>query len=169
MTGFPLVRPRRLRVSEPMRRLVAETRVHPAELVLPVFVKEGAREPQPIASMPGVVQHTRESLRKAASEAAALGVGGIMVFGIPLAKDAVGSGATDPDGVLNVALRDVQAEVGHDLVVMATCASTSSPTTGTAASSRRPARWTTTRRWCATARWPWPWPRPGRTWWARPG
>jgi porphobilinogen synthase len=101
-----------------MRRLVAETRVHPAELVLPVFVKEGAREPQPIASMPGVVQHTRESLRKAASEAAALGVGGIMVFGIPLAKDAVGSGATDPDGVLNVALRDVQAEVGHDLVVM---------------------------------------------------
>jgi porphobilinogen synthase len=118
VTGFPAVRPRRLRASAPLRRLVAETRVHPAELVLPVFVKEGAREPQPIASMPGVVQHTRESLRKAVSEAAALGVGGVMVFGIPLEKDAVGSGATDPDGVLNVALADVAAEVGHDVVVM---------------------------------------------------
>jgi porphobilinogen synthase len=101
-----------------MRRLVAETRLHPAELVLPVFVKEGATEPVPIASMPGVVQHTRETLRKAAAEAAALGVGGIMIFGIPLRKDAVGSGATDPDGVLNVALRDVATEVGQDVVVM---------------------------------------------------
>jgi porphobilinogen synthase len=101
-----------------MRRLVAETRVHPAELVLPVFVKEGASEPAAISSMPGVVQHTRETLRKAAAEAAALGVGGIMIFGIPRRKDAVGSGATDPDGVLNVALRDVTAEVGHDVVVM---------------------------------------------------
>jgi porphobilinogen synthase len=118
VTGFPAVRPRRLRVSAPMRRLVAETRLHPAELVLPVFVKEGATEPVPIASMPGVVQHTRETLRKAATEAAALGVGGIMIFGIPLSKDAVGSGATDPDGILNVALRDVAAEVGRDVVVM---------------------------------------------------
>jgi porphobilinogen synthase len=118
MSGFPAVRPRRLRVSAPMRRLVAETRLHPAELVLPVFVKEGATEPVPIASMPGVVQHTRETLRKAAAEAAALGVGGIMIFGIPLRKDAVGSGATDPDGILNVALRDVAAEVGQDVVVM---------------------------------------------------
>ena len=118
MTGFPDVRPRRLRASAPMRRLVAETRVHPAELVLPVFVKEGATEPVPIASMPGVVQHTRETLRKAAAEAAALGVGGIMIFGIPRRKDAVGSGASDPEGVLNVALRDVSAEVGGDVVVM---------------------------------------------------
>jgi porphobilinogen synthase len=118
VTGFPLERPRRLRASGPMRRLVAETRLHPAELVLPVFVKEATAEPVPVPSMPGVVQHTRDSLRKAAAEAAALGVGGIMIFGIPVTKDAVGSGATDPDGVLNVALRDVAAEVGDDVVVM---------------------------------------------------
>jgi porphobilinogen synthase len=117
-SGFPAVRPRRLRSTAPMRRLVAETRVHPAGLVLPVFVKEAAPEPVPIASMPGVVQHTRDSLRKAAAEAAALGLGGIMIFGVPVRKDAVGSGATDPDGILNVAVRDVVSEVGHDLVVM---------------------------------------------------
>jgi porphobilinogen synthase len=102
-----------------MRRLVAEQRLHPAELVLPMFVKEGAREPTPVASMPGVVQHTRDSLRKAAAEAAGLGLGGVMLFGIPTAKDAIGSGATDADGVLNVAVRDVRAEVGDALVVMA--------------------------------------------------
>jgi porphobilinogen synthase len=117
--GFPAVRPRRLRVNPPMRRLVAEQRLHPAELVLPMFVKEGAREPAPVASMPGVVQHTRDSLRKAAAEAAGLGLGGVMLFGIPTAKDAIGSGATDADGVLNVAVRDVRAEVGDALVVMA--------------------------------------------------
>lgn len=117
--GFPAVRPRRLRTSPGMRRLVAETRLHPAELVLPVFVKEGAGEPAPVASMPGVVQHTRDSLRKAAVDAARLGVGGLMLFGIPQAKDAVGSGATDPDGILNAAVRDVVAEVGGDVVVMA--------------------------------------------------
>jgi porphobilinogen synthase len=92
VTGFPAVRPRRLRVSAPMRRLVAETRLHPAELVLPVFVKEGATEPVPIPSMPGVVQHTRETLRKAAAEAAALGVGGIMIFGIPRRRTPWGRG-----------------------------------------------------------------------------
>ncbi|MBI4941573.1 MAG: porphobilinogen synthase [Actinobacteria bacterium] len=102
-----------------MRRLVAETRLHPAELVLPVFVKEAATEPAPIGSMPGVVQHSRDSLRKAAVDAARLGVGGIMLFGIPTVKDAVGSGATDPDGILNAAVRDVVAEVGGDVVVMA--------------------------------------------------
>jgi porphobilinogen synthase len=102
-----------------MRRLVAETRLHPAELVLPVFIKEGLKEPKPIKSMPGVFQHTRESLRKAASEAAALGLGGIMVFGIPEHKDALGSGATDPNGVLTSAVRDIVSEVGDDLVVMA--------------------------------------------------
>ena len=116
---FPAVRPRRLRTSPALRRLVAETRLHPAELVLPVFVKEGATEPAPIASMPGVVQHSRDSLRKAAVDAARLGVGGVMVFGIPAAKDAVGSGATDPDGILNVAVADLRAEVGGDVVVMA--------------------------------------------------
>jgi porphobilinogen synthase len=99
--------------------MVAETRLHPAELVLPVFVKEGASEPVPITSMPGVVQHTRESLRKTAAEAAGLGLGGIMIFGVPRDKDAIGSGATDPDGILNVAVADVRAEVGDDLVVMA--------------------------------------------------
>jgi porphobilinogen synthase len=84
-----------------------------------MFVKEGGREPSPVTSMPGVVQHTRDSLRKAAADAARLGLGGIMLFGIPTAKDAVGSGATDPEGVLNVAVRDVRAEVGDELVVMA--------------------------------------------------
>jgi porphobilinogen synthase len=102
-----------------MRRLVAEHRVHPADLVLPMFLKEGAREATPIASMPGVVQHSRDTLRKAAAEAAAAGIGGVMLFGIPTHKDAVGSGATDPDGVLNVAVADVRAEVGDELVVMA--------------------------------------------------
>jgi porphobilinogen synthase len=119
VTGFPGVRPRRLRTSASLRRLVAETRLHPAELVLPVFVKEGAAEPAPIASMPGVVQHTRDSLRKAAAEAAGLGLGGIMIFGIPTVKDATGSGATDADGILNTAVRDVVSEVGDALVVMA--------------------------------------------------
>ena len=91
--GFPAVRMRRLRTSPAVRRLVAQTRLHPAELVLPVFVKEGLNEPRPIASMPGVFQHTRESLRKAAAEAAELGLGGFMIYGIPEHKDAVGSGA----------------------------------------------------------------------------
>ncbi|MDQ1287465.1 MAG: porphobilinogen synthase [Actinomycetota bacterium] len=117
--AFPAVRPRRLRTTPAMRRLVAETRLHPSELVLPVFVKEGAAEPIPVSSMPGVVQHTRDGLRRAAAEAAELGLGGIMVFGVPLHRDATGSGATDPDGILAVAVRDVVAEVGDDLVVMA--------------------------------------------------
>jgi porphobilinogen synthase len=105
-----------------MRRLVRETSVGPHHLMLPVFVKQGATEPLPIASMPGVVQHTPESLRKAAADAVAAGVGGIMLFGVPTARDAAGSGATDPDGVLNAALRDVRAEVGDDIVIMAdTC------------------------------------------------
>ena len=113
------VRPRRLRSTPALRRLVAENRLHPADLVLPMFVKEGAAEPSPVVSMPGVVQHTRDSLRKAAAEAAGLGLGGVMLFGIPASKDATGSGATDPDGVLNVAVADVRAEVGDELVVMA--------------------------------------------------
>lgn len=101
-----------------MRRLVSETEVRPRQLVLPMFVREGATEPVPIGSMPGVVQYTRDSLRKAAAEAAAAGVGGVMLFGVPEHHDATGSGAVDPDGILNVGLRDVRSEVGDDLVVM---------------------------------------------------
>lgn len=101
-----------------MRRMVSETRVRPAQLVLPAFVREGADEPTPIASMPGVVQHSRDSLRKAAAEAAELGLGGIMLFGVPETKDAAGSGGLDPEGILNVAIADVKAEVGEALVVM---------------------------------------------------
>jgi len=120
--AFPTHRPRRLRSTPALRRLVAETDLRPRQLVLPLFVKEGAAEPVPIGSMPGVVQHTRDSLRKAATEAVAAGVGGLMLFGVPTTRDAVGSAGTDPDGVLNVALRDVRAEVGDAAVVMAdTC------------------------------------------------
>ncbi len=115
---YPNVRPRRLRRSPAVRRLVAQTRVHPAELVLPMFVREGLSQPRPIASLPGVVQHSRESLCKAAAEAVQAGVGGLMLFGIPETRDETGSGATDPDGILNVAIRDVKAEVGDAAVVM---------------------------------------------------
>jgi len=102
-----------------MRRLVAQTRLHPADLVLPVFVREGIGKPQPIAAMPGVVQHTLDSLVDVAREAAEAGLGGIMVFGVPEAKDAVGSGADDAHGILNVALRRVVDAVGDRIVVMA--------------------------------------------------
>ncbi|MCF6471021.1 porphobilinogen synthase [Nonomuraea sp. MG754425] len=119
---FPVSRPRRLRRGPALRRMVAGTRLHPADLILPMFAKEGLTEPAPVASMPGVVQHTRDSLRKAAREAAEAGVGGVILFGIPQVKDARGSAADDPDGVLQVALRDVVAEVGDSIVVMAdTC------------------------------------------------
>ena len=117
--AFPETRPRRLRRTPALRRLVAETTVEPHRLVLPVFVREGISEPAPISSMPGVVQHTRDTLRKAAAEAAELGLGGIMLFGVPARKDARGSGALDPDGILNVAIADVVAEVGDALPVMA--------------------------------------------------
>ena len=116
--SFPAARPRRLRRTPALRRLVADVRVAPADLVLPVFVKEGIAEPAPIASMPGVVQHTRDSLKKAVSEAAAAGVGGVILFGIPAVKDARGSGADDPEGIVQLALADVVAEVGDALVVM---------------------------------------------------
>jgi porphobilinogen synthase len=101
-----------------MRRLVAETHLHPNQLILPAFVREGIGEPVPISSMPGVVQHTRDSLRKAAVEAASAGVGGIMLFGVPEVKDAIGTQGTEPDGILQLAIRDVVEEVGDDLVVM---------------------------------------------------
>ncbi|MFL6120811.1 porphobilinogen synthase [Actinophytocola sp.] len=115
---FPDQRPRRLRTSPAMRRLVAETTVRPSQLVLPMFVKEGATEPVPVATMPGVVQHSRESLRKAAVEAVEAGVGGLMLFGVPQHKDAVGSGGCDPNGVLNLALRDLRSELGDETVLM---------------------------------------------------
>jgi len=116
---FPEDRPRRLRRTPALRRLVAETRLDPAQLVLPLFVREALAQPLPIDSMPGVVNHTRDTLRAAATRAAELGLGGVMLFGVPAARDARGSGATDPDGVLSVAVRDVVAEVGDELVVMA--------------------------------------------------
>ncbi len=115
---FPYVRPRRLRSTPAMRRLVAETRLHPAELILPLFVREGVREPVPVSSMPGVVQHTRETLRKAVTEAAEAGLGGVMLFGVPETQDATGTEGTNPDGILQQAIRDVVAEVGDALVVM---------------------------------------------------
>jgi len=116
---FPVVRPRRLRRTPALRRMVAETRLHPADLVLPMFVKEGIDEPQPVTSMPGVFQHTRESLRKAATEAVEAGVGGIILFGIPAVKDGRGSAADDPAGIVQKALRDLTADLGDSTVLMA--------------------------------------------------
>ena len=116
--GFPTVRPRRLRRTPALRRLVAETAVQPSQLVLPMFVAEGLTEPRAISSMPGVVQHSRDSLRRAAAEAVEAGIGGVMLFGLPETKDASGSGALDPEGILNVAITDVVAEVGDQLTVM---------------------------------------------------
>lgn len=103
-----------------MRRMVAETRLSPADLILPAFVREGITEPRPITAMPGVVQHSRDTLRKAAVEALEAGVSGIMLFGVPEdeKKDGAGTAGTDPDGILQVAIRDVKAEVGDDLVIM---------------------------------------------------
>ncbi|MEU7008980.1 porphobilinogen synthase [Streptomyces sp. NPDC046332] len=117
---FPGARPRRLRTTPAMRRMVAETRLSPADLILPAFVREGITEPRPITAMPGVVQHSRDTLRKAAVEALEAGVSGIMLFGVPEdeKKDGAGTAGTDPDGILQVAIRDVKAEVGDDLVIM---------------------------------------------------
>ncbi|WBL17946.1 porphobilinogen synthase [Citricoccus sp. NR2] len=115
---FPQHRPRRLRQNPAMRRLAAQTRLHPSELILPVFLKEGASEPIAISSMPGVVQHTRESLKRASAEAVELGLGGIMLFGVPEHHDATGSESLNPEGVLNDGIRAIKEEVGDDLVVM---------------------------------------------------
>jgi porphobilinogen synthase len=113
----PYFRPRRLRTTPALRRLASETRLHPAELVLPLFVREGTSEPIPIHSMPGVVQHSIDSAKRAVADAAAAGIGGVMLFGVPIVRDSVGSGATDPNGILNVATRALVAEVGDALVV----------------------------------------------------
>ena len=122
--AFPSHRPRRLRSTPALRRLVAQTSLEPRHLVLPMFVADGIDEPKQIESMPGVVQHTRDSLRKAAAEAVHAGVGGLMLFGVPRAedKDAVGSAGTAEDGILNVALRDLAKDLGDETVLMAdTC------------------------------------------------
>jgi porphobilinogen synthase len=118
--SYPGIRPRRLRRTPAIRRLVEENRVAPAELVLPLFLKEGLTEARPISSLPGVVQHSRESLRKAAHQAVSAGVGGLMLFGVPdnAHKDETGSAGLDPDGILNVGIRDLISEVGDATVVM---------------------------------------------------
>ncbi|MGP3533821.1 porphobilinogen synthase [Microbacterium sp. RD1] len=115
--SFPQHRPRRLRQTPAIRRLVRETHLAPSQLVLPLFVREGLSEPVPISSMPGVVQHSLPSLRQAVAEAAEAGVGGVMLFGVPAVRDATGSGADDPAGILNVATEAVVAEVGDAVVV----------------------------------------------------
>ncbi|MET0898024.1 MAG: porphobilinogen synthase [Mycobacterium sp.] len=122
--SYPRQRPRRLRSTPALRRLVAETSLEPRHLVLPMFVADGIDEPKAISSMPGVVQHTRDSLRRAAADAVAAGVGGLMLFGVPRNedKDAYGSVGVDADGILNVALRDLAKDLGDDTVLMAdTC------------------------------------------------
>jgi porphobilinogen synthase len=118
-SGFPLARPRRLRRTPALRRLVAGVRLHPADLVLPMFVKEGVADPVPVTSMPGVVQHTRDSLRKAAVEAVEAGVGGLILFGVPAQKDARGSAADDPAGIVQLAIADLVAEVGGSVAIIA--------------------------------------------------
>ena len=117
--SFPLDRPRRLRTTPAMRRLAAETRLHPADFILPLFVKETVSEPTPIASMPGVLQHTLQSARKAAAEAVAEGLGGVMLYAIPAEKDARGTTGTDPHGILQRAIAEVRDEVGDRTVIMA--------------------------------------------------
>jgi porphobilinogen synthase len=117
--SYPVTRPRRLRRTPALRSLVAQVAIRPSGLVLPLFVKEGISEPQPVSSMPGVVQHTTDSLRKAAHEAVAAGVGGLILFGVPAVKDGRGSAADDPDGIVQVALADLAAEVGDATVLMA--------------------------------------------------
>lgn len=116
--SFPDNRPRRLRSTPAMRRLVREFALAPEDLILPVFIREDLSEPKAITSMPGVVQHTTASLVAAAKEAVELGLGGFMIFGIPAQRDAVGSAALDPNGVLNKAIADVREAVGDSLVVM---------------------------------------------------
>ena len=117
--SFPASRPRRLRRTAALRRLVAETRLSVDDLVAPLFVREGIDEPQPVASLPGVVQHTRSSLRAEVSAMRDLGVPAVILFGIPEEKDAVGSEAWNPDGVVQLALQDLRDEVGDDVVLMA--------------------------------------------------
>lgn len=116
--AFPQSRPRRMRQSPAMRELVAEVRLGVKDLVAPLFVREGISSAQPILSLPGVVQHTLDSLRSEVVQLAELGVPAVILFGIPSVKDEVGSGAFDPAGIVQVALRELQKEVGNDMVLM---------------------------------------------------
>ncbi len=116
---FPERRLRRLRRTPALRRMVAETRLSVDDLVAPLFVREGTDEPRPIASLPGVVQHTVESLRAEVGELAELGVPAVILFGVPATKDAEGSGAWAPEGIVQVALRSLRADVGDDVVLIA--------------------------------------------------
>jgi porphobilinogen synthase len=116
---FPLHRPRRLRRTGAMRELVAETRLGVNDLVAPLFVREGIESPQPILSLPGIVQHSRRSLRTEVRELSELGVKAVILFGVPATKDAVGSGAFDPDGIVQIALRDLRDDLGDRMVLMA--------------------------------------------------
>lgn len=117
--SFPQSRPRRLRKSPALRRLVAETNLTVNDLVAPLFVREGITEPQPITSLPGVVQHTQESLAAEIERLVALGVPGVILFGIPENKDAEGSEAWNPNGVMQIALANTKRRFGSDLVLMA--------------------------------------------------
>ena len=116
---FPAQRPRRLRASAALRGLVAETDLSASRLIAPLFVAEGRDGPRPILSLPGHSQHTLDSLRREVEALARAGVGGVILFGVPEAKDETGSGAWDPEGVVQVALARLRADVGDDLVVMA--------------------------------------------------
>jgi porphobilinogen synthase len=119
MASFPIERPRRLRRTAAMRDLVAETDVRAGDLIAPLFVREGIAEPHPIVSLPDVVQHTRDSLRAEVAALAELGVRAVVLFGVPAHKDATGSGAFDPDGVVQLSLADLRADVGDDVVLIA--------------------------------------------------
>ncbi len=166
---FPVARPRRLRRTAAMRRLVAPTSVRPDSLVLPLFVKEGIPEPRPVGSMPGVMQHTRESLRKAAADAVDAGVGGLILFGIPAAKDARGSAADDPEGIIQLALGELATEVGNDVVLMADlclCEYTDHGHCGPLTPSGDVDNDVT---WSGTRRSRWPRRRRAPTWWPRAG
>lgn len=115
---FPVSRPRRLRRTQALRDLVAETRLNVNDLVAPLFVREGIDSPIPILSLPGVVQHTRESLRTEVRELADLGIKSVILFGIPSTKDEIGSGAFDPQGIVQLALSDLRSDLGDQVVLM---------------------------------------------------
>jgi porphobilinogen synthase len=119
VVSFPQRRPRRLRRTAALRRLVSETRLATDDLVAPLFVREAIDEPQPISSLPGVVQHTRDSLRKEVAQLADLGVPAVILFGVPARKDASGSGAWDPDGIVQLALRELRDDLGDSMVLCA--------------------------------------------------
>ena len=119
MGRFPEHRPRRLRRTAALRDLVAETRLDTSDLIAPLFVREGIDQPEPIGSLPGVVQHTVDSLLTEVRGLADLGVRSVMLFGVPAHKDAVGSGASDPDGIVQVALRELRSALGDRVVLMA--------------------------------------------------